>query len=835
MGELFRRLRYLVHRRRLEAELANDMEFHREMAARAGRRNFGNTLRLREQSREAWGWTWLDRFVLDLQYGARILARSPGFTVMAVLVLALGIGVNIAAFSLFNMVALRPLPVRDPDSLILLERRSPDSYNSEMSYPSFQFYRDHARSLAAAIAVFGVPPVQLNNDADLVKISFVTPNYFEQLGTPAALGRVLSTTLDASPSSPPVMLLSYPLWQQRFNSDPSVIGRTVRLNRKPVTIAGVLPYDFASLASQHPDVWVPIAQQPYFIDGSKVLTDFNSSTVRMWARLAPGITAKAAEQELRALTDQLRLQHPEAVWKNEALQSSPGGHAQVLHPEEWRVVVMVAVLTLLILAVSCANLGALLLARGVTRQHEIGIRLAIGANRARIFRQLCTESLLLAALGAVVGLALAWAVMRFVLAQIDAPRWITAAPDGRLLLFTVAVMFLAVIFFGFAPAWQIARSRQHKTIARQLLVTAQIAASCVLLIVSGLLVRAAQHALYTDPGFGYESTLSIDPQLAQHGFSESAASAYLQAMRARLSAIPGVRAVGLVHLPPMGHTVWRQDILIDGRRILVYPNQADADYFRTMEIPLLAGRTLQPGEQHAIVISATLARLQGHGQNPLGKLMPGSQDVVVGIVGDAHVNALNDDDAVEEYWAPQPADMPGMVLVVRTGGPAASIMPAARAISQSLAPAIFPEMRPLKGLYQDSVRHVEQLAAIVSLIGLVAVLMAGVGIIGLVAFTVSQRTRETAIRLALGSRAVPLCLALLRQFVWPVALGATLGATLAAVGSRFLRMILFGVSNLDPLAFAAAIAFLFAVVALAAVLPLRRALRLNVARALHQE
>src|ERR1035441_2287089 len=203
------------------------MEFHREMAARAGRSNFGNMLRMREHAREAWGWTWLDRLGQDLRYAARILARAPGFTLMAVLVLAIGIGVNVSAFSLFNMVALKPLPVREPDSIVRLERHSPTSYTSEMPYPSFLFYRDHAKTLSASIAVLGIPPVQLEQDMEPASASFATPNYFTELGTQAAYGRLMDPARDDSPSAPPVVVLSYGFWQRRFGSDPSVVGTTI--------------------------------------------------------------------------------------------------------------------------------------------------------------------------------------------------------------------------------------------------------------------------------------------------------------------------------------------------------------------------------------------------------------------------------------------------------------------------------------------------------------------------------------------------------------------------------------------------------------------------------
>ncbi len=837
MGELFRRIRYLLFRRRFESELAGDIEFHREMAARAGRRNFGNELRMREQAREAWGWTWLDRLAQDLRYGSRMLARSPGFTVVAVLVLAIGIGVNVSAFGIFNLVALKPLPVRDPDAIVRLERRSPDSYTSEMAYPSFLFYRDHARTLSAAMAVLGVPPMQIDDDIEGTRISFVTPNYFSELGTPATLGRVFDPSREAASNTPAVMMMSYALWQHRFNGDPSVIGRTIHLNKKPVTIIGVTPYAFASLGGQRPDVWLPIAQQPYFVDGSKILSDFENSSVRMWGRLAPGVTPQMAQQELKSLTDELRRQHPKAVWDNEYIQSSPGGHLQVMQPEMYQVAAMVGILTLLILAVACANLGALLLARAVTREHEIGIRVAIGANRGRIFRQLSTESLLMATLGALAGLALGSIILRVTLQLTDAPRWLSAMPDWRVMLFTVAMTFAAALFFGLAPALQIARQRQQKTIIRQILIGAQVAASCILLIVAGLLVRASEHALFTDPGFGYEKLLSIDAQLQQHGYSAPAAAEYLRQAQARLMTIPGVRSVSLVKLPPMGHTVSREDTQINGRSVRLYPNWVDPGFFETMQIPILVGRTFYPREKNSVIVSQSFARQQWPGQNPLGQFVGdgNNKSIVVGVAGDAHVNALSEDDALEQYWPAQQDDMPGMVLIARTAGSTQDMPAAAKSISESLDPRLFPEIRQLKLLYKDNVSGIERAAAAVSLIGMVAAVLAAVGIIGLVAFTVSQRSKEIAIRMALGARPTKVLVAVLHQFTWPVAIGLITGTAAAAALSRLLRIGLYGISNLDFIGYTGSIGLLIAIMVLAAILPARRALRLNIASALHHD
>jgi predicted permease len=837
MGELFRRIRYLIHSRRLDAELADEMEFHREMAARAGRNNFGNTLRLREQAFEAWGWTWLDRLLQDLRYGVRIWARTPGFTLMAVLVLAIGIGVNVSAFSVFDMVALKPLPVSGADRIVRLERRSPNNYTSEMAYPSFLFYREHAKTLSAAMAVLGVPPMQVDDDLQPASASFVTANYFSELGTRAAYGRMFDPTLDDGPDAPPVVVLSYGLWQRRFGGDPTLIGSVIHLNKKPAAVVGITPFAFASLGGQHPDVWMPIAQQPYFIERSKVLQDWTNSSVRMWGRLAPGVKAKMTEQEFRILTDELRRQHPDAVWNDEFIQSSPGGHMQVMQPEMYRVAAMVGVLTLLILTISCTNLGGLMLARAVTREHEIGIRISIGAGRARIFRQLCTESLLLAAIGSLAGLALASTVMRVALASTDAPKWLTASPDWRVILFTVGMSVGATLLFGLAPALQIARQRQRKTIARQILVGTQIAASSVLLIVTALLLRATLRALYTDPGFGYEQLVSIDPQLGHHDYTPEAARAYLDQMESRLRSIPGVSSVSLVKLPPLGHVVSREDREISGRSVRLYPNWVAPDFFRTMGIPLRLGRTFYSSEKHAVVVSESFARQQWPGQNPLGQQVGdgASKDTVIGVAGDAHINALSDDDATEQYWAAQLDDMPDLVLIARSTGEPKSLSLTVKAISDNLDASIFPEIRQLKLLYREDVAQIELVATIVSLVGMVAVVLSCVGIVGLVTFVVMQRTKEIAIRIALGAKRAIVLITILRQFHWPVGIGLVGGTAFAAFGSKLLRVALYGVNNLDLASYVAGIGMLAVLVSLSLLIPAARVLRLNLAKILHYD
>jgi predicted permease len=850
--KLFARLRswlkWIVKPRRLENEMETEVHFHIESyaadlvrsgvpepeAIRRARIEFGGVESHKDAIRASLGLRWWDELWIDLRYAARKLRNSPGFALTAILVLAIGIGVNVTAFGVFNLVALKSLPVRDPDSLVRLERRSPENIAGQMPYPSVAFYRDNARTLSAAMATMGAR-MELEGDVQPVSAGFVTANYFMELGSSAAYGRLLDPAREDATDATPAVVLSFGFWQRRFGADPSIVGKVVSLNKKMATVIGVTPHAFASLGDQHPDVWLPMSQQPYFVEGSKELTETSGGgSVEMWGRLAPGVTAKVAEQELLVLTNELRKQHPKDIWDQEFIKADPGGHFQVMKPEMYAAMALVGTLTLLILAVACANLGGLLLARGVTREHEIGIRVAIGASRQRIFRQLFTESLLLALLGSAAGLSLGYVVLRVMLVMIDAPAWQSAKPDGRVFLFAAGMALTAAIFFGLAPALQIARQRQRKTTARQSLVGAQVAASCVLLIVAGLLVRATQHLLYTDPGFGYEQVISIDPGLASHGYTPAAARAYLDQFESRLRALPGVTSVALSSMPPLGHEkISTITTDVAGRSVTIYPSWVDPVFFQTMGIPLLHGRNLRPGEINAVILSESLARKQWPGQDPVGQRF--WEKDVVGVAANARTMALNDSDAVEMYQAAQTTDMPGMVVLVKTAGAPESMPPMLISIAESIDPKLFPYLRFLKSDFHRNVQNVEHAAMVVSLLGIAAVLLAAIGLLGLVAYTVSERSKEIAIRIALGAKPGHVLSAILRQFVWPVAVGLLTGVAGTAALSQVLRKVLFGVSNLDPLSYAGAIGVLLAIATAAALLPARQALRVDPLRALRCE
>jgi predicted permease len=564
----------------------------------------------------------------------------------------------------------------------------------------------------------------------------------------------------------------------------------------------------------------------------------------MWGRLRPGLAPKVAEDELKSLAAELRKQNPDRhqrdIWDKETLPSWPAGYATTLMRGDRRgsgvdapeqadsIFGLVGALGLLILAVACANLGSLLLARGVARDREIAIRVSVGAGKSRLVRQLFTESLLLALLGSFAGLAAGYAVLRSLMRFVEAPPWIDPTPDWRVALFAIGAGFLAAILFGLTPAFQIARQRHRATIMRQFLIGTQVAASCVLLIVAGLLVRAIDHALHTQPGFEYERVISIDPDLGSHGYSPSGASAYLDRLRTRLRSLPGVESVALADTSPVGNRTASAGMDIDGRHIDMLINKVDPAFLQTMKIPLLRGRNLGPGDEHSIVVSEALARRVWPGKDPLGRKFTMERDyTIVGIAGSARMVRIEDPDMVQGYFLAQEAELPSMVMLVRTSAPPEALTQSVVSIARSLDPKVFPEVQMLKTAFRRKVQSTERGAVAVSLLGFTALLLSCLGIVGLVAYSVAQRTKEIGIRMALGANPSHVLSIVLRQFSRPVLAGLLVGVGGATALSQVLRRELYGISNLDPMTYATAIGIFILTAALAALLPARRALRVD--------
>jgi predicted permease len=836
-----------VNRRRFDDELRSEMDFHREMAAREGR-TFGDTLRLREESREAWGWTWIDRLAQDLRYAVRTFRRSPGFTLAAVLTLALSVGVNVAAFGFFDLFALRPLPVRDADTILRFQRRSPEAYATHLSYPAVAFYREHSRSLSAVMGLLQMRLAAENEDSPY-RAQFVTANYLAELGADAVMGRMLDPATDEAPGTEPVVVLSEGCWRSRFGADPAIVGKTIRLNDQPAAVIGVAAMSFGGLTSGTTDVWLPITQQPSFVPGSRLLIDVSGGGVAMWGRLRPGVAREAAEEELRSLAAELRKLHPHALWEHESLSSEPGAYAinaqgQVSsgtgtpnsRREIYTVAALAGTLSFLILAVACGNLGSLLLARGAAREREIAIRVAVGAGPGRIVRQLFTESVLLALFGSLAGLALGNGAVRILMRVTEAPSWLDASPDWRILLFATGMGFAAAILFGLTPAIQVARRRQGTTAWRHILVGAQVTASCVLRIVASLLVRALEYALHSDPGFEYRQVIAVDPRLGDHGYSTEQARAYLDAFSSRLRAVPGVESVSLASHAPLGRKATVIASEVEGRVAHVHTNHIDPAFFRTMRIPILRGRVPTVGDTDAIVISESLARHHWPGEDPVGRQISlGAQYVVVGVSGNARAMARKDPDAMEAYLPLDTAELASLSVLIKTTVAPEVVLPAVASISKAIDPRLRPDVELMTTAFERSLRSVRGSSVAASLLGFLALLLACLGIVGLVAYAVAQRTQEIGIRMALGAPPSHVLSVVLRQFSRAVAFGLLAGVGAAAALSQLLRRELYGISPLDPMAYLTAITIFIATATIAALVPARRALRVDPLHALRYE
>jgi predicted permease len=836
MNDIFRRILYLVNRRRLDRELAGDMEFHREMAAQAGNHNFGNALRLREEAREAWGWTWVDRFGQDLRYSIRMLRKSPGFTAMAVLILALGIGVNVAGFGFFDLMILRPLPVRHPETLLRFQRQGSGNFSDNFSYAAAAFYREHSSMLSAVLAL-SFANLTIEGEAKPLHAHFVTANFLSELGAAAVPGRILDPARDDKPDAEPVVVLSHRFWERQFAADPSVIGRMVRLNGKPATVVGVASPEFSGLGLDSPDVWVPIARQPYFFKYNQALTDFSERglNVQMWGRLRPGALPRAAEEELASLASELRRQRPADIWEDEKLPSRPGGYAVGIRHEMYPIFGLAGTLGLLILMAACGSLGGLLLARGVARGQEIHIRASLGAGRGRLIRQLLTETLVLASVGMIAGVLLGYLVLRGLILWTDLPAWLDPSPDWRVIGFAISLGLGAAVLFGLMPSLQIARQRHRASILRQFLIGGQVAASCVLLIVAGLLVRALNRAGHANPGFEYQKVISLDPALV--GYTPAGARAYFDALENRLARLSGVESVALVSNPPFGNRWTVLPAEIGGRSVGIHINHVSPAFFDTMRIPFLRGRNLLRGNKGEIAVSESLTRLQWPGENPVGKQFRLGREActVVGVTGSARLVSPEDSDAVEVYRLPDPDIMPSMVALVRTLGPPEGLVQPVESTARAIDPSLFPEIHLMKEAFRGKLDDAKYMAVAVIVPGLVALFLACAGIVGLVAYAVAQRRREIGIRMALGARPSNIVAVVFAHFSIPILTGSLVGICAAAALSQILRGFLYGISNLDPVAYLVAVGVLAGAAALAMLIPARQALRIDPLHSIRHE
>ena len=828
--EWLRRVWYLLNRKRLERELADEMAFHREMMAAEERAGFGSPMRPGEDVRQVWGWVWLDRLWQDLVYGARVLRKSPGFTATAILVLSLGIGVELTVFRLV-LGELKPPSLPDPDSFVALNRSAPGSMSTLVPYPEFAFFRDQARSFQSVFAsssaqvVLGETPA--GAAAEQVQAEFITAAYFAETGARALYGRLLDAHEDERADAECAALLGQRFWQRRFGADQAVIGQTVKLNGKPVRIVGIMPAGFRGVTGRNNSILLPLAKEPYLVEGSRLLTDWGSG-IWMHARLRKGVAPQASEAETRVLAARLRADWPQQIWKGEWLAAIPVSR---LDTKALGIMLLAVSLVLLVLVVACANLGTLLLARGAVRDREIRIRMALGAARRRVIRQLLTESLLLAILGSLAALALSSIAIKVIVAQSETPDEISRAPDWRVLFATMGIAILAAAVFGLTPALRLTSLAPGGGRGRTVFLAVQVGASCVLLMVSGLLLRGLERLVTQGPGFDFRQVVWIDPGLRAHGYDKASARPVLEALRERVRGIPGMERVALAWLPPWGHRV--NALNQDGRQVRF--NHVDEEYLRTMGIQLLRGRTFRPGEPGVALVSEQLANWQWPGADPLGKkLTLGDPAVVVGVFASVNTSGVENTGAMEIYY-PLGKEWAEAVVVARVARRPANYARAMEDATSALDRKLRPQAQLLETEYQRVVSQSGRMAAAISLLGTVALLLAAIGLAGLTGYTVAQRTREIGVRIALGAGMAQVARAVLAPLVRPVTAGFGFGLLGSAAIATLLRGEIFGLSPLDPIGYLAALVFFSTVLLMATLAPVRRALKVDPSEALRHE
>jgi putative ABC transport system permease protein len=807
----------------------------------------------------------------DLHYGARMLLKAPGYTLIAVITLALGIGANTAVFSLVNGILLRHLPFRQPEQLVWVDSRRAATGKYSFTLPDFIDYRDQNQSLSG-IAALTSWSANLTDQGEPEQLQGVriSANAFELLGVEAVAGRALLPG-DDTPGQQHVVVLSYGLWLRRFGADPQLVGKKLTLNGASHTVVGVLPPQFF-IPNREAELVVPLAPDADPLRGVRTSTNF----LRALARLKPGVTREQAEAELTAVAQRIRRQYPVANAQKLGVTLSPL-YEEVVGAFRLALWVLLGAVGMVLL-ITCVNLANLALARGSGRRREMAVRAALGATRWRLVQQLATESLLLALLGGGLGLLLAIYGIDLLLALSPAtlPRAAEVGVDFRALGFTLALSLLAGALFGLAPAWQATRvslneelkeggrgagggTRQNR--ARSLLVISEIALSLVLLIGAGLLIKSFLRLQAVNPGFEAENALAIRLSLPKAQYSNRAAvSAFYEKLRPRLESLPGVEAVGFVSALPLSGTSFSIPFTIEGSEIPPDgAHRADyrvvsAGYLRALKIPLIAGREFNERDTAetlpVALISQNLARRHWPNGNPLGARLrindnnQGPRPVeVVGVVGDVKHLSLDGEPAPHIYLPIHQAHEDGVAWLtnnqywlLRTAVDPLTLSAAARREIQAVdrnAPAS--NIRTMDQYLAASVAPRRFNLRLLTVFAGAALILAATGLYGVISYGVAQRKRELGVRMALGARAGDVLKLVIGQGMALAVIGVALGLAAALALTRLMESMLFSVSATDPLTFIMIALLLTLVALLACYIPARRATKVDPLLALRRE
>jgi len=871
-------------RKRREEELDAEVRSHLEMAARermergktaeeaehAARREFGNVGLVREVTRDAWGWGALDRLMQDLRFGLRILAKSPGFTAVAILTLALGIGANTALFSVVNGVLLNPLPYPEPEQLVELRESKPNFATGSISYPNFLDWQKDNRTFASMAIVRGNRSFTLTGlgEAEQVDAVFMSTGFFEQLGVNPVLGRAFAPGEDRIGAAPTVMITGG-FWKRKLGSAQDILGKSLTLDGRGYTIIGIIPASFDLLGSlRTPEMYVPIGQwsNPLLMNRAAGLG------IGGIGRLKPGVTVQQARADMERVTQNLAAAYPE---------TDKGIGAAVIPLRKWLLGSVEPFLLVLfgavgfVLLIACVNVANLLLARSTGRAHEFAIRAALGAGQGRIVRQLLTESMLLAVIGGGLGVLLAAAGTRAALGVLPTTllRATDVVVDGRVLLFAGSISLLAGICFGLVPALKTRKPGVHETLkeggrggsgarhrAQGALVAAEMALALVLLIGAGLMVRTLAALWNVNPGFEANKVMTFGFSLppSMRNASPEAIRAKLREVHDKFQAAPGVQGVAFSWgaTPLQGDDEWL--FWIDGQPKPASESEmnwaidyvVDYDYLRIMGIPLKSGRffTAQDDEHAArvAVVDEVLANQFFAGQSAIGKhlhLSGGEILEIVGVVGHVKQWGLDTDDKETlraQLYTPF-MQLPakgiggGAGVVVRSDQPAAVFQSIRQANNQMSSEQVVFGAQTMSEVIASSLAERRFSMILFGIFAGLALLLASIGIYGVVSYLAGQRTHEIGIRMALGAKQTDVLRMVLGAGMKMTVIGIFIGL-LAALGlTRLMANLLFGVSATDPLTFVG-VGTILAIVALAAChVPARRATRVDPVVALRYE
>jgi predicted permease len=820
---------------------------------------------------------------MDLRYATRGMVRSPGFTLVAVVTLALGIGVNSSIFSLVNAVLLSPLPVDRPEQLVDIYGHSATSTSHDSnSYPNYLDYRDQAETLSGIIGYSNFfANLSIEGSSELVIGELVTEDYFPVLGVRPTLGRAFAQDEYAAPGAAPVAVLSYTFWQTRFGGATDVLDRTLRLNGTTYSIVGVAPEGFGGMfPAVTAQMWIPTAMvdevEPL---GNQRVSGPSAGESRlerrgqhwMWlrGRMRPDVEIGQVRAELDGIAARLAEQYPDTNERERLTVLATNDVA--INPDFDSTVAPVGMVLLvavgLVLLVTCANLANMLLARSSTRRGELALRVAIGASGGRLIRQLLTESMLLALAGGAVAMALS-AFLTSLIAGLEPPLPIDlafdVAPDGRVLVFTLAVAVLTGLTFGLLPAWRASRpdlvpalkdtgqgsKRGFRGVElRDALVVVQVALSLVLLVGGALLVRSLGVAQNVEYGYDVDRLAYLTVAMEMNGYDGDDAAAFAQMARTSLQARPDVQAVGVTSRLPLSLNNNGFGIFIDGHQTsgddppyILDGAYVDESYFQTFEVGIRDGRAIEISDREeglrVAVISRAAAERYWPGMSPVGEPFRTSWDgepyQIVGIADDYKVDTPG--ESPQPYiHLPLPIGSLFANFVVRTAGPAADIVPQLERELRTLDPdLVFLETGAMRGLGDVRLFPIRAGAWLFGAFGLLALVLAAVGLYGVVGYAVSRRVREIGVRKALGAESGEIVGLVLRRGMLLVAVGGLVGAGLSALGARVLSGVLF-VGSFDLISFSVALLVLASVAGLANWLPAWRAARVDPMRVLRAE